>query len=112
MALNYHEQRQLHSIESRLVRSDPHLAAMLTVFARLASGQRMPRWEQAATRLDLAQQAVALIAKAAAAMAAATSLLVSAVVALLSVLITGGRTRPSQPTRQQTTGPEPTSADD
>ena len=111
MALNYHDQRQLHSIESRLVRSDPHLAAMLTVFARLTAGQRMPGLEQAATRLDLAQQALALIAKAAAALAAATSLLVSAVVALLSVLITGGRTRPRQPTRQQI-GPEPTSADD
>ena len=111
MALNYHEQRQLHSIESRLFRSDPHLAAMLTVFGRLTAGQRMPGWEQAATRLDLARQAAALIAKAAAAMATATSLLVTAVVALLSALITGGRARPRQPTRQQA-GPEPTSADD
>jgi Protein of unknown function (DUF3040) len=111
MALNYYEQRQLHSIESRLVRSDPHLAAMLTVFARLAAGQRMPGWEQAATRLDLARQAAALIVKAAAAVATATSLLVSAVVALLSALITGGRARPQQPTRQQT-GPEPSAADD
>ena len=111
MALNYHEQRQLHSIESGLLRSDPHLAAMLTVFGRLAAGQRMPGWEQAATRLDLARQAAALIAKAAAAVAMATSLLVSAVVALLSALIVGGRARLPQPTRQQT-GPEPTAADD
>jgi hypothetical protein len=111
MALNHREQRQLHSIESRLLRSDPHLAAMLTVFGRLAAGQHLPGWEQAATRLDLARQAAALIAKAAVALAAAASLLVSAVVALLGALVVGARARLPQPTRQQA-GPEPTSADD
>jgi hypothetical protein len=111
MALNYHEQRQLHSIESRLLRSDPHLAAMLTVFGRLTAGQRMPTWEQAVTRMDLARQAAFLIATASAAIVTSASLLVSAVVALFSTLIMGGRGRLSQPTRQQT-GQEPTSADD
>jgi Protein of unknown function (DUF3040) len=111
MALNYREQRQLHSIESRLLRSDPHLAAMLTVFGRLAAGQRMPGWEQAATRLDLVRQAAALIAKAAVTIVTATSVLVTAVVALFTALIVGGRARLPQATRQET-GSEPTAADD
>jgi Protein of unknown function (DUF3040) len=103
MSLNHHQQRQLHRIESRLLRSDPHLAAMLTVFGRLAADQRMPAWEQdLATRLDRIREAAALITKAIAVMAAAIGFLVSAVLALLTVILTGRRVRPSESARQQT----------
>ena len=101
MSLNYHQQRQLDRIESRLLRSDPQLAAMLAMFGRLAAGQRMPVREQEATRLYRIQQAAALIAKAAAAISAAMDLFVSAVVALFTALIMGSRAQPAQPTRQQ-----------
>lgn len=111
MSLNYHEQVQLHRIESRLLRSDPHLAGMLAVFGRLSAGQRMPAWDQAATRRDLTRQAAALIARAVAAMTTAISLLVSVIVALFTALVIGRRARPPQPTRQQA-GQEPTGADD
>jgi hypothetical protein len=102
MSLDYHQQRELHRIESRLLRSDPQLAAKLTMFGRLSAGQRMPVREQAATRLDRIRQAAALIAKAVAAMSAAIDLLVSAILALLTALIMGSRAQPAQPTRQQT----------
>jgi hypothetical protein len=102
MSLDYHQQRQLHRIESRLLQSDPQLAAKLAMFGRLSAGQRMPVREQAATRLDRIRQAAALIAKAVAAMSAAIELLVSAVLALLTALILGTRAQPAQPTRQQT----------
>jgi hypothetical protein len=101
MSLNHREQRELHRIESRLLRSDAHLAAMLTVFGRLSAGQRMPWREQAVTRLDRTRQAAALVAKAAAALAAAISLLVSALVALFTVFITGSGARLPQPAREQ-----------
>jgi Protein of unknown function (DUF3040) len=101
MSLNYHQQRQLDSIESRLLRSDPQLAAMLAMFGRLCAGQRMPVREHAATRLDRVRQAAALIAKAVAAMSAAMDLFVSAVVALFTALIMGSHAQPAQPTRQQ-----------
>jgi len=101
MSLNYHQQRQLDSIESRLLRSDPQLAAMLAMFGRLCAGQRMPPREPAATRLDRVRQAAALIARAVAAMSAAMDLLVSAVVALFTALIMGSRAQPAQPTRQR-----------
>jgi Protein of unknown function (DUF3040) len=102
MSLDYHQQRQLHRIESRLLRSDPQLAAKLAMFGRLSAGQRMPGREQAATRLDRIRQAAALIAKAAAAMSAAIDLLVSALLALLTALIMGSRAQPAQPARQRT----------
>ncbi len=102
MSLNYRQQRQLQRIESLLLRSDPQLAAMLTMFGRLAAGQRMPVREQAAaTRLDRMRQAAALIAKAVAAMSAAIDLFVSAVLALFTALIMGSRAQPAQPTRQR-----------
>jgi hypothetical protein len=101
MSLNYRQQRQLQRIESLLLRSDPQLAAMLTMFGRLAAGQRMPVREQPATRLDRMRQAAALIAKAVAAMSAAIDLFVSAVLALFTALIMGSRARLAQPTRQR-----------
>lgn len=91
MSLNYHQQRQLDRIESRLLRSDPQLAAMLAMFGRLSAGQRMPVREQASARLDRVQQAAALIAKAVAAACAAVDLLVGAVLALLAALVIGRR---------------------
>jgi Protein of unknown function (DUF3040) len=103
MSLSYRQQCQLRRIESRLLRSDPQLAAMLAMFDRLAAGQHMPGWEQAATRSpDRIRQAVVLVAKATVAIAAAFDLLVSAVLALLTALIVSGRARSPQPTRQQT----------
>jgi Protein of unknown function (DUF3040) len=101
MSLNHHQQRQLDSIESRLLRSDPQLAAMLAMFGRLCADQRMPVREPAATRLDRVRQAAALIAKAVAAMSAAMDLFVSAVVALFTALIMGSRAQRAQPTRQR-----------
>ena len=103
MSLNYRQQCELHRIESRLLRSDPRLAAMLAMFDRLAAGEHMPGWEQAASgRPDRIRQALVLVAKATAAVAEAFDLLISAVLALLTALILGSRTRPPQPARQQT----------
>jgi hypothetical protein len=102
MSLNYRQQRQLHRIESSLLRSDPYLAAMLTVFGRLSADELLPVGEQLTTRLDRMLQAAIPIAKAIAAVAATIGLLIFAVVALLTRPMTGGRSRPPQPTRQQT----------
>jgi uncharacterized oligopeptide transporter (OPT) family protein len=101
MSLNYRQQRQLHRIESRLLRSDPYLAAALTVFGRLSADERMPVGEQLTTRLERTRQAAIPIAKPIAAVAATIGLLVSAVLALLTGLVTGSPARPPQPTRQQ-----------
>ena len=102
MSLNHRQQRQLYRIESRLLRSDPHLAAMLAVFGRLSAGQHMPGWEQIATRLDRIRQAAALITNAIAVMAAAISLLLTAVLALFRAIVMGSRARPPESARQQT----------
>jgi Protein of unknown function (DUF3040) len=101
MSLNYVERRQLHRIESRLFRSDPHLAAMLTVFARLCDGQGLPAREQLATRQGRIRQSAALIAKAIAVMTAAICTLVRTVDALLTAAIMKSLGRPPQPARQQ-----------
>jgi hypothetical protein len=103
MSLNRRQQHQLYRIESRLLRSDPHLAAMLAVFGRLSTGQRMPAREQVATRLDRIRQAAALIAKATAVTATAIAFLVSAVLALFTaIIIMGRRASLPQPTHTQT----------
>jgi lipopolysaccharide/colanic/teichoic acid biosynthesis glycosyltransferase len=104
MSLNLRQQRELRRIESRLLHSEPHLASMLAMSARLWAGQRMPAWEQepAATRADRMRQAAVLIAKAITVMAAAIGLLVSAIFALVTALVIGSRSQPPQPTRQQT----------
>jgi hypothetical protein len=101
MSLTHRERHQLYRIESRLFRSDPQLTAMLAVFGRLSAGQRMPAWEQVATRLDRIRQATALIAEAIRAIAAAVGFLADAVRTLLSAIV-GRRVRRPQPTRQQT----------
>jgi hypothetical protein len=102
MSLNYRQQHQLYRIESRLLRSDPHLAAMLAVFARLSADQHMPAREQIATRLDRIRLAAALIVKAIAVTAASIGFLFSAILALFTVVIAGSHSGPSQPTQTQT----------
>jgi hypothetical protein len=101
MSLNHRQRHQLYRIEARLLRSDPRLASMLSVFGRLAAGQRLPAWEQVATRQDRIRQAAALIVKAIAVMAAAIRLLFSAVLALFAAVVMGGRARPARRTHQQ-----------
>jgi Protein of unknown function (DUF3040) len=91
MSLNHRQRHQLYRIESRLLRSDPQLVAMLAVFARLSAGQGMPAWEQLATRTDRVRQRAAQIAKAIAVVAAAVGLLVSAVLALCTAIFIGSR---------------------
>jgi hypothetical protein len=46
LSLNGREQQALDSITGRLAGSDPRLAAMLTGFTRLASGEEMPPHER------------------------------------------------------------------
>ena len=101
MSLTYRERHQLYRIESGLLRSDPQLTAMLGVFARLSAGQRMPAWEQVATRLDRIRQATVLIAEAIRAVAAAVGFLANAVRTLLSAIVSRRARRP-QPARQRT----------
>jgi hypothetical protein len=107
MSLTRREQHQLYRIESGLLRSDPKLAAMLTVFASLCAGQRLPAGEQLATWghmtiwLNRIRQAAALIAEAFTAMAMAAGLLAYAVRSLLCALV-GRRAGRPQPARQQT----------
>jgi Protein of unknown function (DUF3040) len=102
MSLSHRQQHQLYRIESRLFRSDPQLAAMLATFTKLSADQRLPSWEQVATRLDRIRQAAALIAMEIAAIVVAIGVLVGAVLALLTAIIMGSRARPPQPARQQT----------
>ena len=111
MSLTHHERHQLYRIEASLLRSDPQLSALLAVFARLSAGQRMPTWEQLATRLDrirlaaaMIAQATTMIAQAITATAAAVGFLAAAISTLLSAIV-GRRARQPQPARQQT-GPE------
>jgi hypothetical protein len=108
MSLNHRQRHQLYRIEARLLRSDPRLASMLSVFGRLAAGQRLPAWEQVATRQDRIRQAAALIVKAITVMAAAIRLLLSAVLAmfaavraLFAAVVMGGRARPPRRTYPQ-----------
>lgn len=102
MSLNRSQQHQLHRIESRLYRSDPHLAAMLAVFGRLSVGQRMPAWEQIATSQGNVRQATAMIAKALAIIVAALGLLAGAIRFLLTAIVAGSRSRPQRTARQRT----------
>jgi hypothetical protein len=94
MSLNHRQLHRLHRIESGLLRSDPQLAAMAAMFGRLSAGQRMPAWEQLATRQDRVQQAAAAIVKAITILAAALSLLLNAVRALVTAVVMGSRARP------------------
>ena len=44
-----HGRRRLRRIDRELRRSDPELAAMLSIFSRLNAGEMMPGWEQVRT---------------------------------------------------------------
>ena len=64
MSLSHHHQNQLHLIQAGLLRSDPQLAARLSVFGRLCAGQAMPAWEQMSGRHDRIRQAAGSFALA------------------------------------------------
>ena len=100
MGLDFRQQRQLDRIESRLRRSDPHLAGMLTIFVRLSARERMPVGEQISTRLDRLQRAAALVTRSLAAMALTIGLLVSGMLTTVSLSLRP-RARAPQPARQQ-----------
>jgi hypothetical protein len=46
MSLFYAQEHELHLIEARLCRSDPHLCELSGIFSRLYTGDDMPAWEQ------------------------------------------------------------------
>ena len=101
MSLSPHHQNQLHLIEAGLLRSDPQLAARLSVFDRLCAGQAMPAWEQVSCRHDRIRQAAALIAETISVVAAAIFLFLRAVLALVAAVLPGGRTRPPAQRRER-----------
>jgi hypothetical protein len=102
MSLSHHHQRQLHRIETGLLRADPPLAAMLGIFGTLTAGQVMPSGEQVPARRDRIRQA-ALTVQAVTLTAAAIGLLLSAILALL-IAVAGTRHRHRLPA----SGPERT----
>jgi hypothetical protein len=53
MGLPARQRRVLESIESKLRGSDPRLAAMFTIFARLTRDEEMPRVEELRQRAEL-----------------------------------------------------------
>ena len=101
MSLNFSERHQLHRMETRLLRSDPHLAAMLVVFTRLCDGQGLPGREQLAVRQGRIRRSAALIAQAIAVVIAAIRTRVRTVDAKLTAVIRRSLGRPPQPARQQ-----------
>jgi hypothetical protein len=50
MSLPYRQQRRLNRIDRVLCRSDPHLSAMLSNFARVAASESIPALEQLGPR--------------------------------------------------------------
>ncbi|HEY3880750.1 MAG TPA: hypothetical protein VGM12_19335 [Trebonia sp.] len=46
MTLSYRQERLLRRADRALRRSDPDLAVMLSIFAQIAAGERLPTWEQ------------------------------------------------------------------
>jgi hypothetical protein len=73
VTLPYRQGRLLRRAERALCRSDPALASMLSIFARLAEAERMPAWEQLRPRLPWVRRVLRWPA------AAAVFLVVSAV---------------------------------
>jgi len=104
MSLSPHHQNQLDLIQAGLLRSDPQLAARLSVFGRLCAGQAMPAWEQVSCRHDRIRQAAALIAETISVAAAAIFLSLWGVLALVAAVArAAGRGRP----RNGANGPGP-----
>jgi hypothetical protein len=101
MSLSPHHQNQLHLIRAGLLRSDPQLAARLSIFGRLFAGQAMPAWEQVPCRHDRIRQAAALTAETISVAAAAIFLFLRAVLALVAAVMAGGRARPPAQRRER-----------
>ena len=119
MSLSPHHQNQLHLIQAGLLRSDPQLAARLSVFGRLCAGQAMPAWEQVSCRHDRIRQAAALIAETISVAAVAIFLLLRAVLALVAAVARAaapGRPRKGAnghgPSRGAAGQPDPAAGDD
>jgi hypothetical protein len=51
VTLPYREERLLRRTDRALCQSDPDLATMLTIFARITATERLPAWEQLRPRL-------------------------------------------------------------
>ena len=101
MSLRPRHQDQLHLIRAGLLRSDPQLAARLSMFGRLCAGQAMPAWEQVSCGHDRIRQAAALIAETISVVAAAIFLFLRAVLALAAALVAAGRARPPGQRRER-----------
>jgi hypothetical protein len=101
MSLSPHHQDQLHLIQADLLRSDPQLAARLSMFGRLCAGQAMPAWEQVSCGHDRIRQAAALTAETISVAAAAIFLFLRAVLALAAAIVRGGRARPPAQRRER-----------
>jgi hypothetical protein len=54
MTLTYRQERLLRRADRALSQSDPDLATMLTIFARITAAERLPAWEQLGARLTRA----------------------------------------------------------
>src|SRR5256885_11557815 len=100
MSLSHHHQNQLHLSQAGLLRSDPQLAARLSVFGKLSAGQAMPAWEQVSSRPDRIRQAAALIAETISVVAAAIFLFLRAVLTLVAAVAAGGPAPPPPPRRR------------
>jgi hypothetical protein len=66
VTLPYRQGRLLRRADRALCRSDPDLASMLSIFARLAAAERMPAREQLRPRLTWARRVLLWPAAAAA----------------------------------------------
>jgi hypothetical protein len=78
MTLPYRQERLLRRADRALAESDPDLAAMLSIFARITAAERLPAWEQLRPRLSWAWGAL---------------LWPAAVVVFLVVFVAGGGSR-------------------
>jgi hypothetical protein len=54
MALPYRQERLLRRTDRALRQSDPDLASMLSIFARITASERLPAWEQLRPKLTWA----------------------------------------------------------
>jgi hypothetical protein len=54
MTLSYRQERLLRHTDRELSESDPDLASMLSIFARITAAERLPAWEQLGARLTRA----------------------------------------------------------
>ena len=54
MTLTYRQERLLRRADRALSQSDPHLASMMSIFARITAAERLPAWEQLRPQLTRA----------------------------------------------------------